>query len=131
MIHYTERKHWKYKLASDFTYATGITGKPTDWQYLSMDAEGNLTIRNGYCWDGPSGPARDTENAMKGSLVHDALYQMISEGRLSGDDRKRCDEILREVCIASGMSKARAQAFYRAVRLAGGNYVKSQLLTAP
>ena len=131
MIFYTKRKHWKYKLAGEVKYATQIIGKPTDWEYLALDADGILTIRSGYCWDGPSGPARDSDDAMYGSLIHDALYQMIREGRINKSDRKRADEILRDVCIASGMNKVRAQAFYRAVRLAGKNYVKPDLLSAP
>ncbi len=36
--------------------------------------DGVLTIRSGYAWDGPGGPAMDTPAAMYGSLSHDALY---------------------------------------------------------
>lgn len=43
---------------------------------------GTLIIRAFYEWDGPSGPAIDTDNFMDGSLVHDLLYQLMREGRL-------------------------------------------------
>jgi hypothetical protein len=31
----------------------------------------NLNILEEYCWDGASGPAIDTQNFMRGSLLHD------------------------------------------------------------
>ena len=40
-----------------------------------------LYISKGYSWDGPSGPAIDTPDWIKASLVHDALYQLIRENR--------------------------------------------------
>ena len=50
--------------------------------YIALDPQGALRIAKGYAWDGPSGPTLDTRNFMRGSLVHDALYQLMREGLL-------------------------------------------------
>jgi len=55
---------------------------------------------------------------MRGSLVHDALYQLM---RLSALDykahRKRADEILREICLEDGICSFRAWYVYQAVHI--------------
>jgi hypothetical protein len=50
--------------------------------YCWFGNSGALHIYEGYEWDGPSGPAIDTDNFMDGSLVHDLLYQLMREGWL-------------------------------------------------
>ena len=45
-----------------------------DIEYWSS---GKLVVKAFYEWDGPSGPAIDTDNFMDGSLVHDALYDLM------------------------------------------------------
>ena len=77
---------------------------------------GKLVIKSRYAWDGASGPAIDTRNFMLGSLVHDALYQLIREGHLDQSHRKPADEALRNICRQQGMSKIRAWWVYSAVR---------------
>ena len=98
---------------------------------MAIDAEGKLTIRKGYSWDGPSGPTIDTSNFMPGSLIHDALYQLLREEVLDQTLRKKADEILRDVCIECGMSKARAWLVYQGVRVGGAAAAKPDLLSAP
>ena len=55
---------------------------------------------------------------MRGSLVHDALYQLM---RLRALDykvhRKQADEILREICLEDGMCAFRAWYVYQALRI--------------
>ena len=85
--------------------------------YLSLQ-DGVLTISVGYAWDGPSGPTFDTKDFMRGSLVHDALYQLMREGAISRAlYRKYADQLLREICLEDGMSKFRAWYVYKAVRM--------------
>jgi Protein of unknown function (DUF1353) len=132
MIFYKKRRKYKYNLHSDFEFETGIqVDKPQDLKFLGIDAGGNLTIRKGYSWDGPSGPSIDTKDFMQGSLIHDALYQLMREGVLPQNMRKKADEILRDVCIRDGMSKLRAWYVYQGVRIGGAISARSDLLEAP
>ena len=78
---------YKYQLKAE--YVVQIDIKPAaliDIEYLALTPTGALTIRKGYAWDGPSGPTIDTLNFMRGSLVHDALYQ-LKIGRASCRER--------------------------------------------
>lgn len=104
-------------------------------RFVSIDAFGVLTIAPGYAWDGASGPAIDTPSFIRGSLVHDAMYQLIRLGVLSKDrDRHRADELLREIVLEDGMLPVRAWWVYHGVRAFGGHYLRNVpnvILTAP
>ncbi len=63
-----------------------------------------LWICKGYWWDGPSGPTIDTPDFMRGSLVHDAIYQLMREGKLSKKYRKYADKLLVQICKEDGMA---------------------------
>ncbi|MCP4706191.1 MAG: DUF1353 domain-containing protein, partial [candidate division Zixibacteria bacterium] len=87
--------------------------------------DGKLIISKGYVWDGPSGPTIDTLNFMRGSLVHDALYQLMREKLLDyKTDRKDADDLLRVMCKDDGMSSIRAWWVYKAVRWWGEKSAK-------
>ena len=80
MIQYKKRRKYKYNLHSVCTYHTGIkVEKEHKSAFIEIGTDGLLTIRKGYAWDGPSGPTIDTKDFMRGSLVHDALYQLLRE----------------------------------------------------
>jgi hypothetical protein len=110
------RDGYKYQLAAEYRVQTTL--RPP-WvvksDFLLLKPDGLLVIRKGYAWDGPSGPTIDTRSSMRGSLVHDALYQMIREGLLPATARLRADEELRRLCIEDGMWKWRAALWFRAV----------------
>ena len=130
-LKYKKRRKYKYNLHSDFKYSTGIkVDAPKDLGYLKIASDGELLIETGYSWDGPSGPTIDTKNFMQGSLVHDALYQLMRECVIEQSQRKRADEILREICREDGMSKTRALLVYWCVRLFGVSSAKPDILTA-
>ena len=77
---------YKYQLKSN--YAVTISIKPPadiTTPYITLNAQGMLTLKDGYAWDGPSGPTIDTLTFMRGSLIHDALYQLMREGKLDHD----------------------------------------------
>ncbi len=108
-----------YKYQLKHTYTVNIEIKPAtsiDTDYIKLDAAGNLTILKGYAWDGPSGPTIDTRDFMRGSLVHDALYQLMREGHLDNHHyRDDADRILQRMCKEDGMWAARAWWVYQAV----------------
>jgi hypothetical protein len=111
---------YKYQLVEHYERFTDV--RP--WRmvltdYLLLDKQGRLSIKCGYAWDGPSGPTFDTPDFMEGSLIHDALYQLIRMGLLPRSVRKEADQELRDICLENGMSRFRAWCVYVAVRLFG------------
>jgi len=118
MIEYRNISKYKYELVSNYLIRLPFS-PPHDitTEYISFTTAGYLVIRDRYGWDGPSGPTIDTEDFMRGSLVHDALYQLMREGHLSTKFRKHADKALKRICIEDGMSRVRAEYVYWAVRL--------------
>lgn len=132
LIKYKQRRKYKYNLHSELIYETGLSVKvPIANLFLEINASGRLIIKAGYAWDGPSSPAIDSKNFMQGSLIHDALYQLMRDQVLPPSDRKRVDEILKEVCLQDGMSAFRAWYVYQGVRFGGAKSAEPDLLSAP
>jgi len=110
---------YKYQLKESYSVTIRIRpARAIVTDFVSLDADGLLWLKAGYAWDGPSGPTVDTPSFMRGSLIHDALYQLMREGHL---DRKAyrgpADEVLREICREDGMPFVRAWWVYHGVRL--------------
>jgi len=119
------REGFKYQLAETYCLSIPITPfRPISEEYIQLDADGGLTIREGYAWDGPSGPTIDTLNFMRGSLVHDALYQLLRDQKFSpwkhDEYRIIADQLLYDICREDGMSALRAWWVHWAVRNFGG-----------
>ncbi len=116
------RKGYKYQLYED--YVVKIEIKPDQditTSYIDLSSEGSLRIKTGYAWDGPSGPTVDTLNFMRGSLVHDALYQLMRENKIDRDKKNYADELLKTMCVEDGMSTIRAWFVYQAVKNFGNS----------
>ena len=112
------RSGYKYQLVEQ--YSVQVSVRPDSdikTDYIDFDLSGGLIIKRGYAWDGPSGPTIDTANFMRGSLVHDALYQLMRNDRLSKDRwRNETDLELRRMCRQDGMSRLRAWWVYRGLK---------------
>lgn len=110
-----------YKYQLKLTYHVAIDLRPPlhiNTEYIKLDSAGQLTIVKGYAWDGPSGPTIDTLTFMRGSLIHDSLYQLMREGHLDHKVyREAADRMLQKICIEDGMSPLRAWWVYHGVRL--------------
>ena len=123
-VRYRNLKNYKYQLLTTYTHPTGfqlLQDVSTKNEWVKLSKKGRLTLQKGYAWDGPSGPTIDTRNFMRGSLVHDGLYQLMREGLLDHEEyRKSADDLLRDICVEDGMSKFRAWYVHRAVRTSGG-----------
>lgn len=114
------KKGYKYQLTEDYAVNLDINKTINIRDGLLAISGDHLLIRAGYAWDGPSGPAIDTKNFMRGSLIHDALYQLIRRKHLAKDPfRLIADDILRKVCREDGMSALRAWWVYHGVRVFG------------
>jgi len=107
---------YKYQLDKSFVIPTNIRPEaPIKTRYLTLSMEGELRIRYGYCWDGPSGPTWDTKSSMRGSMVHDALYQLMRMELLGHEWKTKIDLLFERILIEDGMWAWRARIWYRGV----------------
>jgi len=114
-----EQRRWKYTLTERIVEDVEID-EPFVRPLMQLDTGGILTIQPGYSWDGMSGPGLDTRNALRGSAVHDALYQAIREGLISPKWRRQADSVFRRINLREGMHSVRAWWCWTAVRVFGG-----------
>ncbi|AOP32549.1 hypothetical protein A0128_00845 [Leptospira tipperaryensis] len=131
-ITFKNLRNYKYQLMKNYDYQTSIRvssplqiGIPEVKIFVELSSDGILKIESGYAWDGPSGPTFDTKTFMRGSLIHDALYQLMREEKLDRKIyRKSADAILKEVCLEDGMNFFRANYVYQFVRWFGESSAK-------
>lgn len=122
---YKELKNYKYQLAETYVIQTDLAPEqdiftPDEGKvFIKLSTNGILYILNGYSWDGASGIAVDTKNFLRGSLVHDALYQLMRQGKIALEHRDYADRLLQKICKEDGMSSFRANNVYYAVKLFG------------
>ena len=117
---------YKHQLVLDYECSTSmLVDKAVITEYVTLTTNGSLFIKAGYAWDGATG-FPDFKSVLRGSLIHDALYQLIRLGVLPASDRKKADEALRVACIEDGMSAFTARAIWAAVTLTGWRYVHSR-----
>jgi len=121
------REGYRYQLAED--HLTDIDIKPeypVCHDYIILTTLGHLIIKEGYAWDGASGPTFDTKSSIRASLVHDALYQMIRLGLLADAYKQQADEELYKRLKEDGMWWWRATAWYEAVDWFGASSIDPQ-----
>lgn len=132
-IHY--RAGYKYQLAGDYNIDLPILGIAGGTSHTHIDGTGHLVIREGYCWDGASGPTWDSPVSMRASLVHDALYQLIRVGVLNAKHKEIADATLEKLLREDGMSGLRARLWRWAVTKFGRPATRPshepQVLVAP
>lgn len=129
------QKGYKYQLTKQCIYKSPITGYNICTKYIKLHEDGTLIIEAGYCWDGPSGPTIDSKDFMRGSLIHDALYQLLRQGYLPQSERVIADKILQYICLEDGMHPIRAwyvfQAVYRFAKGSASPKNKRKIIKAP
>lgn len=131
------RSGYKYQLAEGYRGKVSVTpAEPINTEFIKLGTDGTLVIKRGYAWDGPSGPTIDTRNFMRGSLVHDALYQLMRDAGLSKEQwRAEADLELKRMCREDGMGRLRAWWVHRGVRLGGAPWASPEsrkpIRTAP
>lgn len=125
-IEYRDLPTWKYQLETDWTHQTSIKGHPFEEDFFWLENDGRLRIKRGYCWDGPSGPTLDTKDFMRGSLVHDVLYQAIRLKLLQPFDRKAADLELDKLLKEDGMFWFRRKYVYFALRAFAAGAARSK-----
>ncbi len=115
------RSDYKYQLAEGYEIDTLIRPKvDIRTEFIHLDIAGNLLVKKSYAWDGPSGPVKDTQENMRASLVHDALYQLMRNKHLNARTwRKAADIQFMEICKEDGVSSRTAHLWYRGLRRFG------------
>jgi hypothetical protein len=118
------RDGYKYQLAEDEVFLETplrpmLEGALVDTDSIRLDPYGNLIVKAGYAWDGPSGPTRDDPTNMTPSLFHDAAYQLIRCEYVSAHYRLLADQHLGQLCIDRGMWKTRSWIWVRNLRRFG------------
>ena len=114
------RKDYKYQLHDDYTVSTPV--KPEQdihTRFIELSTDGILIIKSGYAWDGPSGPTIDSRNFRRGSLVHDAFYQLMRHKQLPQHIKNDSDRLLQAMCREDGMSRIRSWLVYQGVKYFG------------
>jgi hypothetical protein len=122
--HYRKLNKYKYQLVEPYHQVIGITGYTIDIPYIRLSVDGRLEISTGYAWDGPSGPTFDTINFMRGSLIHDTLYQLIRLEHIPFHYKNYADLLLKKICLEDGMPGFRANCVYQSVKYFGGASAK-------
>ena len=128
------KQGYKYQLVADFRiqldFSPPLAASST---FLELSSAGELLIKSGYCWDGASGPAIDTKNFMRASLVHDALYQMMRNDLLPKDLLLPADRQMLSILKQDGMILPMRWLAYGCVRLFGKFAIRKPkpVLTAP
>ena len=122
------KSKYKHQLVEKYQVVIPITpGDDIDTEFISLDTAGNLTVKNKYAWDGPSGPVRDTPENMRASLVHDSLYQLMRMEELSAKtQRKSADKLFKKMCIKDGVSSRRASIWYKGLRIFGKPFAQPE-----
>jgi hypothetical protein len=117
----TYRGRYRYQLREEHVDEVRVTpDRGLSTEYLTLGTDGLLTIRQGYAWDGPSGPAPDWSCLMRGSLVHDALYQLMRDTDLDPDVwRDVADRDLQRMSREDGAWRIVAWIVYHALRWGG------------
>jgi hypothetical protein len=135
-IKYRKIDGYKYMVTEDYCIQTSIICKPFRTCFFEITATGLLFIFAGYCWDGAT-RAIDTKSFMRGSLTHDALYQLMRMGIIPQCYRKYADNLLHKICLEDGMWRIRAWWVLKGVRWFAKGCAKPnfkpeiEILTAP
>jgi hypothetical protein len=85
-------------------------------EYVQLTATGLLTIKEGYAWDGATW-CPDFNTVLRGSLVHDALCQLIDLHLLDEKHQQRANEELYKICLQDGMYPWLARLIYTCVSI--------------
>lgn len=113
---------WKYELLESYLAtlpeALWSEGRSFETEYLHLQ-DRDVLIKARYAWDGASGPTFDTDDTMRASLVHDALYQLLRLGALPRSGKGAADQLLHDLLIEDGMHRFRAWYWHTAVRWFG------------
>ena len=115
------RDGFQYQLVEDAEFQTSL--RPKKWirtKFVNLSPAGLLLLKEGFAWDGPSGPAMDTPASMYGSAPHDGTYRLMRFRLIARDQQKLADDDYKRFCLEAGMWEFRAWMHFNALRSFGG-----------
>lgn len=107
---------YKYQLVEDVQFKIPIQpGMPIQCgPFIHLRADGLLTVKAGYAWDGCSGPTWDDATNMLAGLIHDALYQLMRNGMLPIDVFKpMADQLLYDIMVSEAERLGKVMCIYK------------------
>ena len=128
------KKKTKYRLEEEYSAMTGIIGYEAETPLIKLTLIGKLTVRYGYGFD-PSGPTIDTKSSLRGSLEHDAFFELMRLGLIPLSEMDYINDRLENVCKKDGMLDFRAEAWDFMLDMVGKSSAdpknNPEILTAP
>lgn len=106
-------------LLKDFSAQTTVKGYSFQGPFMVVEPSGMVTACRGFIWDFGSGPAIDTPDVVRASIVHDIFCALVKTGKLPREVRAKADKDYYLTIKALGMNPIRALWQYAAVRLEG------------
>lgn len=116
------RAGYRYVLHDTYRVQTEIyPAEDVITDYVLLGTTGMLTIMAGYAWDGATN-FPDMRQIMRGTLAHDAVYELMRLGYLGPECREAADNLLRSICLEDEMVHVLAQAIYEGAQIGGRPY---------
>lgn len=118
---------YRYKLDEAYIHQLPFTvfdarRIPGGWIELVED---RLAIASGYAWDGAStGLPWTPKKWIRPSLVHDAIYQLIREGKLMMERRADADMVFYQMLRENQVNIFMALPAYLGVRIFGNYFLR-------
>ena len=120
-IHYV-KVGGSYQLVNDYTVTISLKpAVPATYERITLDTDGKLCIKSGYCWDGTSGPVIDRQSNMRAGCVHDSLYHLMRMQLLPHSYWKEADSVFHQILLEDGAWKSVAHMDMLGLRIARGS----------
>ena len=79
---------------------------------LTLTTHGDLTIGQGWQFDGATWIPDRTKTVMRAAMCHDAIYELIRQGRLEKAMQGQADSCFLCMCMEDGIPRWRANFYY-------------------
>lgn len=130
MVSVTPMKYksgYKYVLAETFGVKIPLRGYFAHTNFITLDNQGNLIIKDNYAWDGAT-MFPDLECVRRASLIHDALCQLIRLGLLPEHSLNEVHNVMKTIVqedidymvLEEGAYQYISEIMYIGLSLAGG-----------
>jgi len=108
----------KYRLDKPYRLKVKLNSDNIVCRHVSY-TDGELLIDREFVWDGVTGMWINESAAMRGSLVHDAIYHLIRECGIDDSNAKIADDLLYQFSREDGVSWTLAQIMHYTTKYLG------------